>query len=204
MNEPGLREIKKEATAQALAKAAYELAVERGMDGFVIDDVVSRAGYSRRTFANYFSCKEEAVASVLYHRAGHVADLLADIPVDTPLVDVAHLLLRRQMNPDMLEAVGNLAPLVPHCPSLEPFVLATVGHFYRETVAAVMEFTEGRYSAQLVHTLFVMAYGSLALLFGEARHTALPGGAHAGGSDSALVDRFLETTFVYLRNGFAD
>ena len=39
------------------------LAVERGMDGFIVDDVVQQAGYSRRTFANYFSCKEEAVAA---------------------------------------------------------------------------------------------------------------------------------------------
>ena len=47
----GLRDVKREATARALAQAAFDLAVERGLDGFTTDDIVSRAGYSRRTFA---------------------------------------------------------------------------------------------------------------------------------------------------------
>src|SRR5690554_2463187 len=65
MMEIGLRDQKKLATRKALAEAAFELAVERGADGFVVEDIVTKAGYSRRTFANYFSCKEEAIADSL-------------------------------------------------------------------------------------------------------------------------------------------
>lgn len=61
MSDPGLRERKKRATARDLALASYELVLERGFDAVTVDDVVERAGYSRRTFANYYTCKQEAV-----------------------------------------------------------------------------------------------------------------------------------------------
>src|SRR5690606_20653021 len=68
MDKPSLRAIKREATAQAIAEAAFALARERGLDGFVVDDIVQLAGFSRRTFANYYACKEEAVAmAVMTH-----------------------------------------------------------------------------------------------------------------------------------------
>lgn len=44
-----------------LAQAAYTLVRTHGWDAVTVDDVVERAGYSRRTFANYYSCKQEAV-----------------------------------------------------------------------------------------------------------------------------------------------
>ena len=63
MSENTLRDKKKQATRQALAEAAFNLALESGVDGFVVEDIVTKAGYSRRTFANYFTCKEEAIAA---------------------------------------------------------------------------------------------------------------------------------------------
>lgn len=61
MSSPGLRERKKRATMHDLAVASYELVRERGLDAVTVDDVVERAGYSRRTFANHYTCKQEAV-----------------------------------------------------------------------------------------------------------------------------------------------
>ena len=52
------------------------LAKERGLDGFVIDEVAELAGYSRRTFANHYPCKEAAVASVAYAGIEAAADAL--------------------------------------------------------------------------------------------------------------------------------
>lgn len=60
----GLREKKNLAVAHGLAQATFDLAVERGVDGFTIDDVAGRAGYARRTFANHYSCKEEAITAL--------------------------------------------------------------------------------------------------------------------------------------------
>ncbi|MEK3715313.1 TetR family transcriptional regulator [Paenibacillus sp. FSL R7-0333] len=68
MLKRNLRETKKEQTAQILADKAFELALEKGLDGYIIEDVVHRAGYSRRTFSNYYSCKEEALAKAAIFR----------------------------------------------------------------------------------------------------------------------------------------
>ena len=57
----GLREAKKRATARELAIAAYTLVRERGYDAVTIDDIAADAGYSRRTFANHYAGKPEAV-----------------------------------------------------------------------------------------------------------------------------------------------
>lgn len=63
MSQPTLRDVKRAATHAGMARAALRLASERGLDGFTIDDVVTEAGYSRRTFANHFTSKEDAVVA---------------------------------------------------------------------------------------------------------------------------------------------
>jgi AcrR family transcriptional regulator len=57
----GLRERKKVATREALYRAAMELAIQRGFDGFTIEDIADAVEVSRRTFSNYFSSKEDAL-----------------------------------------------------------------------------------------------------------------------------------------------
>ncbi len=61
----GLREAKREATARELASTAYELVVAHGFASVTVDDIVGRAGVSRRTFSNYYASKEAAVAATL-------------------------------------------------------------------------------------------------------------------------------------------
>jgi len=202
MSESGLREVKKEATAHALAESAFELALERGMDGFVIDDVVKRAGYSRRTFANHFSCKEEAVASVLFIGASNAPVFIADFPVDAPLLDVLQALMKRQLSAKMLETVRDLVSLCRRYPFLEPYILATVRHIRHATVAALVEFAQGRYSDQYVHTLLAMAYGSLSLVFDGSLDVLPPGQSDTDGSGAVTFEEFLDVTFGYLRSGF--
>src|SRR5690625_2767979 len=82
-----LRHIKREATANKLADAAFELALEKGLDGFVVEDIVRQAGYSRRTFSNYYSCKEEAVVGVALNFSGasKVEQLIENVDDTVPL-----------------------------------------------------------------------------------------------------------------------
>lgn len=60
----GLRERKKQATRAALARAAWQLTIERGYAHARIEDIAAAAGVSPRTFSNYFASKEEALLSV--------------------------------------------------------------------------------------------------------------------------------------------
>ena len=202
MPEQGLREIKKEATAQALAESAFELAAERGLDGFDIADVVQRAGYARRTFANHFSCKEEAVASVLFARADSVAAFIDDLPEGTSLLDALHELMRSQLSAEMFQKVRTLVSLHGQHPALEPYVLAAVRHMRQATPEAWSEFTRGRYSDQYVLVLFAAVYGTISLLFDGSLDVLPPGQSGTGEPGALTFEDFLDTTFSYLRTGF--
>jgi AcrR family transcriptional regulator len=83
----GLRERKKLETKQALALAAMQLAVERGLGNVRVEDITDRVNVSRRTFTNYFSCKEEAIASLSADRFTQAVLALRDRPVSEPLAD---------------------------------------------------------------------------------------------------------------------
>ncbi len=203
MTEQGLREIKRQATAVALAESAFELALERGLDGFVIADVTERAGYARRTFANHFSCKEEAVTSVLFAEIDmKVAAFIADLPEGTSLLDALHDLMRSQMSAEMFERVRRLIALSRQHPALEPHILAAVRHMRQVTLKAWSEFAGGRYSDQYILVLLAAVYGTISLLFDGSVDVLPPGRGPAAESGAVTFAEFLDTTFAYLRGGF--
>jgi AcrR family transcriptional regulator len=84
---PGLRERKKQATRAALSWAAVRLAVERGLDAVLVEDIAAAAGVSPRTFNNYFASKAEAIAARHVDRVRELADVLRARPADEPLWD---------------------------------------------------------------------------------------------------------------------
>ena len=83
----GLRERKKLATKQALALAAMKLAVQRGLENVRVEDITDAVNVSRRTFTNYFSCKEEAIASLNTARFTQAVEALRGRPAGEPLAD---------------------------------------------------------------------------------------------------------------------
>lgn len=52
---------RRQATASRLTERCRDLTIERGLNGFTIDEVCAEVGISRRTFFNYFPSKEDAV-----------------------------------------------------------------------------------------------------------------------------------------------
>ncbi|MGW6270021.1 TetR family transcriptional regulator [Streptomyces sp. NPDC055060] len=52
---------KKAPMREVLAKAAFQLFMERGFEQTTVDDIVARAGVGRRSFFRYFPSKEDAV-----------------------------------------------------------------------------------------------------------------------------------------------
>jgi len=83
----GLRERKKQETREALSWAAVRLAVERGLDNVLVEDIAAEVGVSPRTFNNYFSSKAEAISARHLDRARRIAVVLRDRPADEPLWD---------------------------------------------------------------------------------------------------------------------
>lgn len=81
----GHRERKKLATRQALSWAALRLAVERGFDNVLVEDIAAAAEVSPRTFNNYFSSKAEAIAFRHADRITRLAAALRAQPDSEPL-----------------------------------------------------------------------------------------------------------------------
>jgi AcrR family transcriptional regulator len=81
----GLRERKKLSTRWALSDAAFELALERGLENVTREDIANRAGVSLRTFNNYFAGKYEAVAFRQIDRTRQSLLAFRERPADEPL-----------------------------------------------------------------------------------------------------------------------
>ncbi len=215
VSELTLREIKRRETARALAQAAFDLARERGVDEFTIDEVADRAGYSRRTFANHYSCKEEAIVAVAGERVRHALDTTPD---DTlPLLDWLKAVARQQLSGGLLLVLRELYVLAETHPPLRPHLLE-VQRSIRETArTAVLARVDGPGSRIRAHLLVGAAYGALtcvldghipirlpAPLTMDTPH-APPSDEETGGGDEEAdmtLDDFVDLTFNCLREGF--
>ena len=204
MTTPGLRETKRRATAFALAQAAFDLARERGVDGFTIDEVCARAGYSRRTFANHFAGKEEAIVAVAVERVRHA---LEDPPDDDlPLLDWLQAMAARQLNDGLLMVLRELRALAQEHPPLRPHLLEVQRGIRESARDAVMARLDGRASRVSAHLLVGAAYGALACVLDGYVPVRLAGTAPAAtppGQEPAMsLEEFLDLTFEHLRHGF--
>jgi AcrR family transcriptional regulator len=80
-----LRERHKLATRKAISEAALRLAVDRGLDNLLIEDIADEAGVSLRTFRNYFANKYEAICAPARDRAVRIGTALGNRPASEPL-----------------------------------------------------------------------------------------------------------------------
>ncbi|MDB4868797.1 MAG: TetR family transcriptional regulator [Cohnella sp.] len=204
MNKQSLRNIKREATAQAIADAAFDLALERGLDGFVVEDVVQRAGYSRRTFANHFSCKEEAVATaaVTFNGIDEAENLLAAMPEGTALLDVLHQLMRTQLTADLLWKMRELVSLSKRHTTLEPYILSVFRRLQTAAQETLSDLSQGLYPEGYTHLLVGVVYGAILPVIDGSLNVLLPGESTVETPGATTFDQYLDTTFGYLRNGF--
>lgn len=198
-----LRAFKKEKTANKLADAAFELAIEQGLDGFVVKDIVERAGYSRRTFANYYSCKEEAVVAVVLNpkEPPQIQELLNEIEDATP-IDILYHVMKMQFTADLLKKVRQLVSLSKKYATLEPYILSVFQHFQTEAVKAVRNFSDGRYSEKYPYLLAGAVYGSVLPLVDGSLDIQFPDQSTDELSGDMTFEQYLDTAFNYLRHGF--
>lgn len=87
MRSAGLRERKKLATRQALGAAAMRLAIERGLENVLVEDIAAAANVSTRTFNNYFASKYEAICTLMLDRSYRIGEELRARPAGECLWD---------------------------------------------------------------------------------------------------------------------
>jgi AcrR family transcriptional regulator len=83
----GLRERKKAATRESLGIAAMRLAVQRGLDNVLVEDIAAEAGVSARTFNNYFASNYEAICARGMERSLRMGEELRRRPPAEPLME---------------------------------------------------------------------------------------------------------------------
>ncbi|QKS48937.1 TetR family transcriptional regulator (plasmid) [Paenibacillus cellulosilyticus] len=204
MHKQSLRDIKKEATALALAEAAFELALDRGLDGFVVEDIVQRAGYSRRTFANHFSCKEEAVAAaaVIFKGAPEEEELVAELSGTASMVDILHQLMRMQFTIEQIKTMRKLVRLSKQSPTLEPYILTIFHQFQKKAQYILNRCSRGRHSEMYTHLLAGAMYGAALPLLDSELNVQFPGDPDEGAPGVITFDQYLKDMFRYLSKGF--
>ena len=87
VGQEGLRERKKAATRESLGTAAMRLAVQRGLDNVLVEDIAAEAGVSTRTFNNYFASKYEAICARGMERSLRMGEELRRRPPGEPLME---------------------------------------------------------------------------------------------------------------------
>ena len=121
-----VRATKKRETRRALSSAALQLASERGLNGFTVEEVAAAAGVSPRTFFNYFRSKEAAIIGLDEDELDAVCAELEARPADEGPVEAlaATLIPHGPALTEEADAYVLRNQLVERHPELLPHVLA--------------------------------------------------------------------------------
>src|SRR5690606_115339 len=83
-----LRARNKQATREAISRAALRLALEHGPNGLAlvrVNDIAAAAGGSPRTYNHYFSSRAEAICAFQADQSKRAGQALCSRPADEPL-----------------------------------------------------------------------------------------------------------------------
>lgn len=115
------RELNKAATRQAITDAALGLLRAKGPGNFTVEDIADAAGISRRTFFNYFSSTDAALASIVHGFLDTAIQQLRLRPTDEPMLESAQAALVALADPKAVAPLAELftltqqSPLMAHC-----------------------------------------------------------------------------------------
>jgi AcrR family transcriptional regulator len=197
---PDRRERKKAATRRLLAETAFNLACERGLAGFSLNELAEEADVSRRTVSNYFDSKEQAVAFVTLLT---MREALSDLSVesDVPLPDQIDNLLRTQFSEYVITTHRRLVELASESPSLQPYV----HDVEQRGVAEAAQFLRARlgpdYPPMYAYLVVGAAYGAMSALL-DGRLVLRDAGSITDPFNEVSLDGFISTIADYLRHGF--
>lgn len=194
----GLRERKRRQVAHELARAAFDLAVERGLNGFTIEELTDQAGYARRTFTNYYSCKEEAVTALALEQLQAGAASLPEENDDLPLIDWIARLAKHQLSNGLMDVLEQLTVLSEQNPTLEPYLTRV----YAEIPMSALNIVHDRFSEQIsprrISILIGAVYGALTMVLTQTA----PG--EEDPPPHSVTSELLDQVFSQLKSGFQE
>ncbi|RCK69304.1 TetR family transcriptional regulator [Desertihabitans brevis] len=192
----GLREIKKQLTREAIADAAYQLVLDKGLENVTIDEIAQLAFISPRTFSNYFSCKEEAVVAAGSPVFSGILEALDERPTDEPpLHSLGELVVDavRDRTDEQLAVTAGKLRLSQRYPAMQPYEAARYDAF--ET--AIGERIAARTGTELATDLYP---GLVAAVVTGALRVAVASWVHADAPRERLPELLTEA-FQELADG---
>jgi len=136
---PSRREQNKAATRQAITDAALDLLRGRGPGNFTVEDIAEAAGISRRTFFNYFSSTEAALASVTNGFLDHALQQFRLRPAGEPILESARVALMQLADPMTVAPMAELFTLTQENSLLVRSELEAWDHCTEQIIMAAKE-----------------------------------------------------------------
>lgn len=225
-----LRAQKKRATARSLADAAYTLATAHGFEAVTTDGIASKAGVSRRTFANYYANKHTAVVDGFIQQLG-IPIWRPDDPVDaselprnfTELIDATQSFVSEVFTTNSrIEHIQAFAEMVANNPALEPYIHAMFLEFQNSSAYKILAERFGEVKVSIFLGAVIGSLGGiLRLVLGplalrrhispqrEPTPSEHPPSERSTApvltpEDVARIHTHIDLASFYLRRGFAD
>lgn len=163
---PSRRELNKAATRQAITDAALALLRAKGPGNFTAEEIAEAAGISRRTFFNYFSSTDAALASVVHAFLDNAIQQLRLRPEEEPLLESAQAALMALADPAAVAPLAELFTLTQDSPLMANTELQAWDHCREQVFAVARERVAGAPGGQ--DELYVHALAGSVISCGKA------------------------------------
>lgn len=136
---PSRRELNKAATRRSIAAAALVLLREKGVGQFTVEDIAAAAGISRRTFFNYYSSFEAAMASVADGFLDNALEQFRLRPANEPVLESARAALMALADPATISPMAEFFSLTQENRALARSELEAWDHCTSQIIDAARE-----------------------------------------------------------------
>lgn len=199
--EQGRREQNKAATRKAIAQAALGLLRSKGLGQFTVEDVAEAAGISRRTFFNYFSSAEAAIASTTEAFLDSAIEKFRERPAEEPLLEAAQQALIALADPMRLATIAEVYSLTGQHDTVGRYQLEIWDNCTEKIIEAagprIAADSDPLYVRALVGS--VLACGKAAMEVWFAKHGSAISKASLQDLNALIIQ-----SIAHLHNGFAD
>lgn len=198
------RELNKAATRQAISDSTLGLLRSAGPGNFTVEDIAESAGISRRTFFNYFSSTEAAIASVTHGFLDTALEQFRLRPADEPILESARAALVELADPMTVAPMAELFSLTQASPLLARSELEAWDHCTEQIIAAARE-RAARNPAVAMDELYLQALAGSVISCGKAAMEVWFSrcGTDLSAESLAILRQLLIDSMALLGSGFA-
>jgi AcrR family transcriptional regulator len=197
------RELNKAATRQAITDAALALLRGKGPGNFTVEDIADTAGISRRTFFNYFSSTEAALASITHGFLDNALQQFRQRPADEPILESARAALMQLADPMTVAPLAELFTLTQENTLISRSELEAWDHCTEQIISAARERLAGPPGA-VVDELYLRALAGSVISCGRAAMDVwfAECGADLSPESLAVLRQLLIDAMGHLGSGF--